>query len=360
MTNSIDTSLANYGLVGVLASNARTVNNSLDTLTQQAASGLIANTYAGLGTSASISLDLTPQVASLQATQNNISAVTGQMGVMQATMTQLQQIASTFVQSLQSLNNLNPANVDTVAANARDALVQVAGLLNTQDGGVYIFSGQDSGNPPVPSGDNILSSGFYTQINAAVSQLTTNGAAATETATLQIASSNAAGTTPFSTYLSQPGASAQVVDTGNAATIQVGILANANAAVSSTGSSTTGSYMRDLMRALATIGSMSSSQANDANFLPLVQDTTTSLNGVVSAMAADAGVMGDRQTGLTSLSTTLSNASTALTGQISNAQDVDMAATLSKLTSTQTQLQASYKLIANATSLSLVNFLPIA
>jgi flagellin-like hook-associated protein FlgL len=68
--------------------------------------------------------------------------------------------------------------------------------------------------------------------------------------------------------------------------------------------------------------------------------------------------MGDRQTALTNLSTTLSTTSTALTGQISSVQDVDMAAALTKLTSVQTQLQASYKLITSANSLSLVNFLP--
>ncbi|HVY16492.1 MAG TPA: flagellin, partial [Rhodopila sp.] len=310
------------------------------------------------GAGAGVSLNLSPQVAALATWQNNIGAATGQMGVMQAAMTQIQQIATNFVSKLPTLNTLDPSNVDTVAADARDALKQVAGLLNTQDGGVYVFSGQDSGNPPVPAGDGILSSGFYTQINAAVGQLATNGAATTTTTTLQIAESDASGTTPFSAYLSQQNASTQVVDTGTGTMTQTGILANANAAVASTGSSTTGSYMRDLMRALATIGSMSSSQVDDPNFSALVQDTATSLNGVVSAMAADAGVMGDRQTALTNLSATLGTTSTALSGQISSAQDVDMAAALTKLSSVQTQLQASYKLISNASSLSLVNFLP--
>jgi flagellin-like hook-associated protein FlgL len=358
MSNSIDASLANYGLVGALVTDSQSVSSKLDTLTQQASTGLVASSYAGLGTGAGVSLNLSPQVASLQVVQTNIGVATGQMGVMQAAMSQIQEIATNFVAKLPSLNALDPSNVDTVAADAQTALQQVADLLNTQDGGVYIFGGQDSGNPPVPSGDNILSSGFFTQINAAVSQLTTSGASATTAATLQIGESNDAGTTPFSAYLSQPGASAQVVATGGSAATPIGILANANTAATSTGTSTTGSYMRDLMRALATIGSMSSSQADDPSFAALVQDTTTSLNGAVTAMDTDVGVMGDRQTALTNLSTTLSSASTALSGQISTAQDVDMAATLSKLTSVQTQLQASYKLIASAGSLSLVNFLP--
>lgn len=358
MTGSIDTSLGNFGLVGALVTDSQGVASRLDTLTQQASTGLVANTYAGLGAGAGVSLNLSPQVASLQVLQTNIGTATGQMGVMQAAMAQIQQIATNFVSKMPSLNNLNPAEIDSVAGDARDALKQLAGLLNTQDGGVYIFSGQDSANPPVPAGDDILSSGFYTQINAAVGQLSSNGAAVTAAATLQIAGSDAPGTTPFSGYLSQGGSAAQVVGTGKGSVTTIGILANANASAASPGGSTTGSYMRDLMRALATVGSMSSAQADDPSFAALVQDTTTSLNGAVSAMDTDIGIMGDRQTALTSFATTLSATSTALSGQISTAQDVDMAATLSKLASVQTQLQASYKLISTANSLSLVNFLP--
>jgi flagellar hook-associated protein 3 FlgL len=136
------------------------------------------------------------------------------------------------------------------------------------------------------------------------------------------------------------------------------MLASANSAIASTGTSTTGSYMRDLLRALATIGSMTSSQAGTQNFTALVQDTQTSLNGVVSAMTSDAGVLGNRQTELTTQQANMAQTVTVLKTQISNVQDVDMAATLSKLATTQTQLQASYHLINSANSMSLVNFLP--
>jgi flagellin-like hook-associated protein FlgL len=51
---------------------------------------------------------------------------------------------------------------------------------------------------------------------------------------------------------------------------------------------------------------------------------------------------------------------TALTGQLSSVQDVDMASTLSQLTSVQTQLQASYRMITGENSLSLLNYLPAA
>lgn len=75
-------------------------------------------------------------------------------------------------------------------------------------------------------------------------------------------------------------------------------------------------------------------------------------------MASDVGVFGNTQSNLTSIQTQLTDTSTALSGQVSAVQDVDMATTLSNLTATQTQLQASYRLITAETSLSLVNFLP--
>jgi flagellar hook-associated protein 3 FlgL len=349
-----------YGIINTLIANSTAVHHQLDTLTEQASTGLVSQTYAGLGGGASISLSLNPQLEALQTSQANINEATGTMQVTQASMTQIQQIAATFVSDMPNLNNLNPSEVDTVAASARQALSQVADLLDTQDGDNYVFGGQDSSNPPVPAPNDILSSGFYTQINAAVSALSTNGAAATTAATLSIAGSNATGASPFSAYMSQPASaiSAPLVQTGEGGTVQIGLLASANSVAVSEGTSTTGSYMRDLLRALATIGSMSSSQADDQNFSALVQDTTSSLKGAVSAMATDVGVLGNTQSNLTNIQTQLSDTSTALSGQLSNVQNADMTATLSNLTATQTQLQASYRLITSETSLSLVNFLP--
>jgi flagellar hook-associated protein 3 FlgL len=356
----MSSAIAGYGILPTLIANSTSVHQQLDTLTEQASTGLVSQTYAGLGGQASVSLDLNPQLTALQNYQNNIGQATGSMQVTQATMTQLQQIAATFVSAIPSLNGVTSTNVDSVAAQANAALQQVADLLDTQDGGTYLFGGQDSANPPVPSPDNILTSGFYTQINAAVAALSTNGASATAAATLAIGGSNASGTSPFSAYMSQPASaiSAPVVQTGQGGTVQTGLLASANSVATSSGTSTTGSYMRDLMRALATLGSLSSAQINDPGFATLVQDTGTSLNGVVSAMAVDTGVLGNTQSTLAATQTQLSNTETALTGQLSSIQDVDMAQTISSLTSMQTQLQASYRLISGATSLSLVNFLP--
>jgi len=354
--------IGDYSLLARLVADSASAKQKLDTLTEQSSSGLVASTYAGLGAGAAVSLNLSPQIASLQVWQGNIDAATGQIGVTLSAMTQLQQVASTFLSDTNDLNGLSTSEIDSIASNARNALSQVTNFLDTQDGsGHYVFGGQDSANPPVPDPSNILGSWFYTQIAAAVGGLSGAGAAATASATLAIASSNAAGTSPFSAYMSQPAVSLQapIVQTGDGQTTPIGLLASANSFVTSGGGSTTGSYARDLLRGLATIGSLSGAQANDPGFGDLVQDVRTSLTGAVTAMASEAGVLGDKQSALTTTKAQLGDTQTALTGQVSAVQDVDMATTLTNLSAVQTQLQASYQLIAGQSSLSLVKYLPV-
>jgi flagellar hook-associated protein 3 FlgL len=366
---------SDYGMLGKLIANASSVKQRLDTLTNQASTGLIGDTYAGLGTGASVSLDLRPQMANVQTWQNNVDASTGRMAVTQSAMANIQSIAASFYAQLNTVDGVNASAVDSIAASARDALSQVASQLDTQNGGVYVFAGQDTGNAPVPDPDNILTSGFYTQINAAVTAFNgvwPNDAAATAQTTYGIA--NVGGTSPFSAYLSQPYATLQTqlpaVQVGQNNTEKIGLLASANALIPPSPidplntpipggpPATTGSYMRDVLRALATIGSLNSSQVNYSGFQDLVQDTRISMSGAITAMAQDVGVLGDVQSSLTATQSQLSDTQTALTGQVTSVEDVDMAKTMSQLSLVQTQMQASYQLIATMSSLSLVKFLP--
>ena len=348
------------GVAASTVANAASVARRLATLTQQVGGGYVSGHYAGLGTGMQTALVTAPAIARQQAWQANIAAASGAMDVAQTALSQISSEASTFYADTNNLNGLNPSQIDSVAAAARDALVRVAGLLNSTDAGRYVFAGQDSGNPPLPGSDAILSSGFFTQIQTAVAALPASGAAGTIAATLSVAASNAAGTSPFSATLSQPAATLAarrpILAGPDGAPVPVGITASANADVASTGPST-GSYMRDVLRALATLGSLSSAQVGTAGFDQLVADTRTSLGGAITALNADAGVLGDRQARLQADAQTSVQTVTALQAQLSGAQDVDMAATLSRLTQTQTQLQASYQLIAQSQSLSLVKYL---
>jgi flagellar hook-associated protein 3 FlgL len=370
-------SQSDYSLLGNLLADSSVVRRRLNLLTNQASSGLVGNTYAGLGAGAPTSLSLRPQIGNLKTWQSNIDAANGQMSVTQAATTQIQAIAADFYSQLTNMQGVNAIAVDSIAATARDALSQIAGLLDTQDGGVYVFAAQDTANEPVLDPNSIADivanpAGYFAQISGAVANLGGVGAAATALATYNIAISNTGGTSPFSPYMSQASAVLQaqvpIVQVGQRTTRNVGLLASANALIpdSVPGTpvfpavpTTTGSYMRDILRALATVGSLTSAQASLPGYNDLVQDIRTSLSGAINAMACDVGVLGNTQSSLASTQTQLSDTEIALTGPVSSVEDVDMAQTLSQLSLVQTQLQGSYQVMAAVSGLSLVKFLPV-
>ena len=214
-----------------------------------------------------------------------------------------------------------------------------------------MFAGQDTANPPVPDSRQHPVIRLLHPDHGAVAGLAANGAAATIARRWRSASSNAAGTSPFSTYLSQPPAMQSPLPTVRGritpARARSACWPAPTPAIASSGHLVNRLVHARPDAALATIGSLSSARSPHRVFARWSRTRAASLSGAITAMAADVGVLGDRQTRTRSTQTvTLSDAGTALTAQMSNAQDVDMATTLSELSQAQTQLQASYQLIA--------------
>jgi len=364
------TGVTGYATLSRLILNSNATHTRLDALGNQASTGLIAENYGGLGDGAPVSIDLRPQVANLQTWQNNVDAATGRMSVAQSALTQIQSIATYFYAQLNAVQGVDASAIDSIAASARDALGQVADALDTKDGDVYVFAGQDTANPPVPNPNQIAdgtAGTFFGAIQAAVSRLGAPDSAATvaqNTQTIATYNGVAGPPSPFSDYLSTTDPPVlPSVQVGQSRSEPTGIAASHNGLIpqplpDAVNFTTTGSYMRDLMRSLATIGSLSSAQAGTSGFGDLVQNTRVSMIGAIGAIAQDAGVLGNVQTSLKATQARLADTQTALTGQLSSAEDVDMAATLSKLSLVQTQMQASYQLIATLSGLSLVKFMP--
>ena len=341
------------GLTRLIADSAA-ARGQVDALNRQIATNRVADTFAGLGTGARTSLTLRPQIARSEAWRGNIEAAQGRLSQTQLSLKAVAQIASDFYANTNKLNTVDSSQTDTVAEAARRALEAMAGHLNSRSGETYLFAGKASANPPIPDPESILDSPFVTGIRAAVQGLAANGAAATIAATLGTAS----GDSPFSAGLAAPGGDAVPrIEVGEGQYVQAGVLADRNTLAESTGTSTTGSYMRDVMRALATLGSLDGAQATTSGFDALVADTRASLGGAIKAMAQEAGALGNVEAGLDTRGAQLSDQEVVLKGQISSVEDVDLAEALSRLMQTETRLKASYQLISGSRDLSLVNFL---
>jgi flagellar hook-associated protein 3 FlgL len=349
-------SVTDFGTLNQAAGAASVIERNLAALTSETSSGYVATDFAGLGDNAAPALDLSTQVAANTALQSSTAAAANIQQVSQTALGQIETIAASFASQALALQTTT-SGAPALANSANNALQQVAGLLDTQVDGVYVFAGQDSATPPVPRPDSITSSSFYAAIQTAVAGLATNGAAATSAATLAIASPG--GTSPFSPSLEAAGVQSQA-DLGGGQRVALAPLANANSNALSpgTGTSSTGSYTRDILLGLATLGSLGTASANDPNFLTLVQNTTATLNGAVSAANTDIAALGDRQQQITATQSDLSDTATALKTQLGNVQDADLTQVATQLSQAQTQLQASFQVISTLSQLSLTKYLP--
>jgi flagellar hook-associated protein 3 FlgL len=345
--------------VGTLAYtlyNMRQTQQSISTLTQETSSGYISGTYAGLGSGASAALNLSGELAMNTTLQANASTAANIQTVTQSALGQIQTLVSGISSQLLSPSTTDGTGLATLATSANSTLQQIAGLLDTKVGDVYIFAGQDSSNPPVPNPDQVTSSAFYTAIQSAVASLPSAGAASVLSQTLTAAGPGT--TSPFSATLEASNQPA-TVDLGNGDQVQVGMLAdqNTDAASAGTGTTSTGSYMRDIMMGLATLGAMGSADISQASTQSALSNVRTVLSNADDALNVDIGGLGVRQDAITNAQSEFSGVATALTTQLGNLQDADAATVATQLAQAQSQLQSSYSMVAALGQLTLAKYL---
>ena len=352
MTTGAVSGTVQAGLLARLVADSAASSAQVDRLTRQSASGLVADTYGGLGAAASVSIDLRPQMAQAQAWQDNITAAGGGLETTQTVLGQLHDIATSFGSEALGVAMQSASGASTVAAQAKLALQQVAGLLNTQANGQYAFAGTDSANPPIDA------AGLAAFVTAAGTQVAGLGTGSPATSVLN-AVVTAATTAPFA----YPGSSATATtpvavqaETGPGQSAPVGLVAGVNSFAPAAGSAT-GSYARDLVAGLAALAGLASTTADETTLQTFGAGVSQLLQGAGGAIATEQAGFGQVQANLTTRGTELSDMTQTLTTQVSGAEQVDMAATATALTQVQTQLQASYKLIAGLHDLSLVSYL---
>jgi flagellar hook-associated protein 3 FlgL len=344
------------GPLGEVIYNMAQTRQAIDALTTETASGYISSIYAGLGTGANTALDLTSQLALNTTYQANATAAGNVQQAAQTALGQIQTLVSGVAAQVLGSSTGSTTGLRTLASSASDALSQIAGLLDTKVGNVYIFAGQDSANPPVPNPVGITSSAFYTAIQNAVASLPSSSAAAVQAQTLAIASPG--GTSPFSATLEASNLPA-TVDLGGGQRVQVGMLAdqNTNAVSAGTGTTSTGSYMRDIFMGLATLGSMGGADPSQTQVQTLLTGVQSTLSNADTALNVDIGGLGVRQDAISNAQTEFTAAATALNTQIGTLENPDQASVATQLAQAQTQLQASYSIVAALGQLTLAKYL---
>jgi flagellin-like hook-associated protein FlgL len=134
------------------------MQNQLDTLSRQLGTGQKAAVYSDLGAQAGITVGLDAQLSALNVYNDTSTTVDTTMQIEQQALTQIASVGSTVQQAANqqsgfTLDNRGQTSVQSAAAVQLD---QILGLLSTQSGNNYLFSGAALNQPSVDSAAHIL------------------------------------------------------------------------------------------------------------------------------------------------------------------------------------------------------------
>src|SRR6202048_379932 len=134
------------------------LKNQLATLQAQLASGQKSTTYAGMGVNEGFAVTQRSQLASISAFTDTMTNITTNIGVANTALQSMVDIGKTVQNSANSSSQtLNSAGQTIAQQTATSQLSSMLGILNTQAGDRYLFSGSAINTPSVASMDDILS-----------------------------------------------------------------------------------------------------------------------------------------------------------------------------------------------------------
>jgi flagellar hook-associated protein 3 FlgL len=146
----------NYGS-SLLGLSVQNINNQLSNLSTELSSGVKSPNYAGMGVDEGFAIAARSQLANITAFTDTMTNVNT---VISAANTALQSISST-TGNVQSAAAASPQNLTSTGQtigqqNAASDLSALVGILNTQVGSRYIFSGSAINTPAVASANDII------------------------------------------------------------------------------------------------------------------------------------------------------------------------------------------------------------
>ena len=355
--SGISNDLSSYGLIGRVGDYAVSIDRRETNLTTQTTTGLVATNVADLGSVTSQVLDLEPQLAQLSALSANATLAGNYLQSAQTSLSAITSIASTMSTSLTTLSTESGTGLTTAitdyAAQAKDDLGTLMGLLNTNSGDSYVFGAPGDTTAPVPNVRAAADGPLASSIAGAVTGLGANGVAAT----LQSIVTAVTGAGLFSP--SQNPSTATTIDVGVGEQATVGYPATTTVGMADADASvpTTGSSIQDLIGILSAVSNLGASAAQAPDFDSFVSGMQTMLQNAQGGLSAIVSSLGVSQQQVSAASDTNADTSTALSTQIGDLTSVDLPTIATQLAATQNQLTASYEIINDLKGMTLAAYL---
>lgn len=128
-----------------------------DDLQRQLSTGQKSSNYAGLGLNRGVTVSLNAQLSAITGYDNTIDSVSTRIDLMNTAVTRMNDLSSTVRQAMVTANTTSDGSgAITAQTTANSSLDELLGLLNTDAGGRYLFSGRATDKPAVESLDHIL------------------------------------------------------------------------------------------------------------------------------------------------------------------------------------------------------------
>jgi flagellar hook-associated protein 3 FlgL len=135
----------------------QSLNSQLTNLSTQLATGEKSTTYSGMGVGEGFAIAARGQLASISAFGDTITNVNTIINVGNTALQTLSQITGQVQSAAASTpQNINSTGQTIAQQNAQTELSSIVGILNTQAGDRFIFSGSAINTPSVASVDNIM------------------------------------------------------------------------------------------------------------------------------------------------------------------------------------------------------------
>jgi flagellar hook-associated protein 3 FlgL len=133
------------------------LNNQLTNLSTQLATGEKSTSYSGMGSNEGFAIAARSQLSNISAFTTTITNVNTSISAANTVLQSLSDIGATVQSDAQTTpQNLNSTGQTIGQQNALTELSSVVGILNTQAGDRYLFSGSAISTPPVADVDTIM------------------------------------------------------------------------------------------------------------------------------------------------------------------------------------------------------------
>lgn len=313
--------------------NIKSLNQQIQETTNQIATGQKTDIYAGLGTSASLSLSLHAQDDVINGYQSAIKNVQVRTDSMDNSLVNIANSISNTLTQMNKISQGGTPNLTVLQTTARNDLVNIQQQLNSAVDNKFVFSGNLNKTAPISNTGAVTTN---------VTTLITGYGAGSAPGIITSLNNLTSAQVGYDTNLAAAGAATVRVSDGQ--TVDYTVKADE-------------SQFKNAMVGLAQIANLTYDPNNATDFWALFNDAKSRLTSAQSQINLRNGQFGVARNQMKSAVTDNDNLQTTVQKNISNIETADVATAQTNLQNLTTQLQALYSTIGKVTKLTILDYL---